>query len=159
MRNPEASSTSWLFILNCCPTRDRLLSRGLQTDHLCLLCKRAPESRDHLFFRCSYSYSVWRNLSLKLGLPATNTNWTYVIDGLLSITSNNHQTYLSRLAWQSSVYEIWMERSGRLHRNIYRPSSSLLKVIRCTIKSKISSLRPQNSTSASDCMQFWLSLG
>lgn len=49
----------WLFTLNRCPTRDRLLGWGLQTDATCLLCNSADESRDHLLFQCSYSWDLW----------------------------------------------------------------------------------------------------
>lgn len=155
---PKHQSMAWLFILNRCPTRDRLLSWGLQSDHMCLLCNREPESRDHLFFRCGYSISVWRTLALKFRLPSVGPSWLDVINGLLAINDNNHQRYLSRLAWQASIYEIWKERNGRLYRNVRRPAISLIKTIKSTIKNKISSYRPQNPSAAGDCMQFWLSL-
>lgn len=37
---PRHNFLTWLFILNRCPTRDRLISWGLQTDAACLLCIR-----------------------------------------------------------------------------------------------------------------------
>ncbi|CAN7122825.1 unnamed protein product, partial [Brassica rapa subsp. narinosa] len=40
----RSSSTTWLMVLNRCPTRDRMLQRGLQTDSHCLLCNSYPES-------------------------------------------------------------------------------------------------------------------
>ncbi|KAF2572426.1 hypothetical protein F2Q70_00005645 [Brassica cretica] len=36
---PKHNFLSWLFVLNKCPTRDRLLT----TDPACLLCNAAPE--------------------------------------------------------------------------------------------------------------------
>ncbi|KAL0816972.1 hypothetical protein Bca101_073416 [Brassica carinata] len=46
---PKHKTLTWLFLLNRCPTRDRLLSWGLQTDPSCLLCNNHPESRNHIF--------------------------------------------------------------------------------------------------------------
>ncbi|CDY37116.1 BnaC06g03830D [Brassica napus] len=64
-----------MFVLNRCPTRDRLLSWGLQTDPLCLLCNLLPESRNHLFFCCSFSSGIWRNLASKLRFAITSDDW------------------------------------------------------------------------------------
>lgn len=155
---PKHKSMAWLFTLNRCPTRDRLLSWDLQTDHLCLLCNREPESRDHIFFHCKYSFNIWNTLARKFHLPPTSPDWLDVIDGLLSISDNAHRKYLSRLSWQAMIYEFWKERSGCLHRNTNRTTTSLLKVIESTIKNWISSFRHHNPTLATNCMQFWLSL-
>lgn len=47
---PRHSFLAWLVILNRCPTKDRLISWGLQVPPLCLLCNLLPETRDHLFY-------------------------------------------------------------------------------------------------------------
>lgn len=65
---PKHSFLSWLFLLNRCPTRDRLLNWGLQTSPTCLLCKSSPESRDHLYFLCPYSWSLWLPFARRCGL-------------------------------------------------------------------------------------------
>lgn len=48
----------WLVNLNMIPTKDSLLSWGLQVDPNCLLCASTPESRNHLFFFCNYSWNL-----------------------------------------------------------------------------------------------------
>lgn len=58
----------WLFIVDRCPTRDRLLRWGLQTAPSCLLCNSAAESRDHLFFLCPYSWNLWSRLGRRCDL-------------------------------------------------------------------------------------------
>lgn len=50
---PKQNFLTWLVVLNRCPTRDRLLGWGLQTDPACVLCNSTAESRDHLFFDCA----------------------------------------------------------------------------------------------------------
>jgi len=60
---PKHNFLAWLFMLNRCPTRDRLLAWGLPVDGICLLCNLGPESRDHLYFQCPYSYRIWSEIS------------------------------------------------------------------------------------------------
>ncbi|KAF2577788.1 hypothetical protein F2Q68_00006360 [Brassica cretica] len=76
---PRHSFLTWLFVLNRCPTRDRLCSWGLQTDATCLLCNQAPESRDHLFYRCPFSWAVWEEVAMRCNLqPQRNWDQTMI---------------------------------------------------------------------------------
>lgn len=47
---PKHKFLAWLMVLNRCPTRDRLLNWGLQTDPNCLFCNVGNESIEHCFF-------------------------------------------------------------------------------------------------------------
>ncbi|VVB08929.1 unnamed protein product [Arabis nemorensis] len=55
---PKHSFLTWLFVLDRCPTRNRLLNWGLITDPNCLLCNSSLEDRDHVFFGCSFSWRI-----------------------------------------------------------------------------------------------------
>lgn len=116
-RIPKHQALTWLFVFNRSPTRDRLLSWGLHADNMCLLCNHDQEFRDHLFFQCSYSFAIWGPLGSRFGFLSTIRSWTEVMDDLLATTGNIHQKYLSRLAWQATIYELWKERNDRLHRH------------------------------------------
>ncbi|CAH2080095.1 unnamed protein product [Thlaspi arvense] len=155
---PKHNCLAWLFILNRCPTRDRLLSWGLTTEPICLLCNTTEESRDHLFFECEYSFAVWSKLAQKLGFSTTIRDWSVVVDGLLSITPNNSRKYLMILAWQATIYELWRDRNNRLHRSIHKHLNLILKGIELTIKNRISAFRLQNPQAANNVMQLWMSL-
>ncbi|CAA7029742.1 unnamed protein product [Microthlaspi erraticum] len=48
-------TTTWLFLLNRNPTLDRLSAWGYDMEGTCLLCGVDLETRDHLFFECSFS--------------------------------------------------------------------------------------------------------
>lgn len=61
---PKHNFLTWLFVLNRCLTRYKLLNWGLQVDSSCLLCNAAVECRDHLFFDCSYSWSLCQRLCI-----------------------------------------------------------------------------------------------
>lgn len=113
---PKHKTLAWLMLLNRSPTRDRLLSWGLQTDPLCLLCNRENESRNHLFFSCAYSASVWNHFSIELGINSPSASWDDVAHSLLSQSGSRHRNYLSIVTWQATIYDLWWERNDRLHR-------------------------------------------
>ncbi|XP_013615239.1 PREDICTED: uncharacterized protein LOC106321526 [Brassica oleracea var. oleracea] len=60
---PRHNFLTWLLVLNRCPTKDRMLNWGLQTDPACMLCNASAESRDHLFFQFPYSWNLWTALA------------------------------------------------------------------------------------------------
>ncbi|CAN7053383.1 unnamed protein product [Brassica rapa subsp. trilocularis] len=138
-------SLAWLMLLNRCPTRDRLLAWGLQTDSLCLLCNRANESRNHLFFSCSYSATVWSHFSARFGVNSQSSSWDDIAHSLLSQSGSKHQIFLSILTWQATIYDLWWERNDRLHRSNFRSPDRIIKKISLVIKNRISSLRPERN--------------
>lgn len=54
VRIPKHAFASWLFVLNRNPTLDRISRWGHELNHTCLLCGSFAESRNHLFFTCSF---------------------------------------------------------------------------------------------------------
>lgn len=155
---PKHKTLVWLMLLNRCPTRDRLLAWGLQTDPQCLLCNRENESRNHIFFSCSYSTTVWTHFSSGFGISLLSPSWDDIAHSLLSQSGSRHQIYLSILAWKATIYDIWWERNDRLHRGNHRHPDLLIKKISSTIKNRISALRPEHNSLASELIQLWFAL-
>ncbi|CAN7125990.1 unnamed protein product, partial [Brassica rapa subsp. narinosa] len=46
---------------------------GLNVDPICLLCNVDQESRNHLFFECGYSASVWSQIAFRCDLQVTSS--------------------------------------------------------------------------------------
>ena len=63
----QSSFFTWLAAHNRLATGDRILWWNPQADPVCWLCKSEVESRDHLFFECSYSKEVWKGTVKNLG--------------------------------------------------------------------------------------------
>ncbi|XP_077228445.1 uncharacterized protein LOC143861405 [Tasmannia lanceolata] len=63
---PRHRFISWQAIQNKLSTKDRLHFLSSSTDSRCPLCKSERETRDHLFFFCSYSAWVWRCILWKI---------------------------------------------------------------------------------------------
>lgn len=49
-------------------TLDNLASRGFPLPNRCILCKSKAKTIDHLLLHCSWSYMIWSNFYLYLGL-------------------------------------------------------------------------------------------
>lgn len=152
---PKQSFMTWLFVLDRCPTRDRLLRWGLQTDPLCLLCNSSPESRDHMFFQCGFAWGIWESLAPRTGF-IPKRSWSQTISQLQLLRRRSILGMLTLLCWQSCLYWIWAERNGRLHRQNFRSQDALIRLIDRQIKDKILSFRSSNPSLSSKMMQLWL---
>lgn len=152
---PRQSFHVWLVAQNRLPTRDRLLSWGIQTDHLCLLCNNHSESRNHLFQECDYSYELWRLITTRLGVQPKRT-WEETTAQLLSLPSSSTHTRVTLLAWQAMTYWIWTERNSRLHTNNFKPVDSIFTSLDRQIRNKTQSFRNANPSSSSKMFQIWI---
>ncbi|VVB11747.1 unnamed protein product [Arabis nemorensis] len=152
---PRQSFLCWLFVLNRCPTKDRILGWGLQTDPKCLLCANLPESRDHLLFVCGFSWSIWSRVASR-SQKIAHRDWASTISTMQSLRGPRENTRLSLLAWQTTIYNIWTERNQRLHRNTFRSVDTILQIIDSTIRNRISGFRDTNPNLRSGMMQRWL---
>ncbi|KAH0896488.1 hypothetical protein HID58_046056 [Brassica napus] len=115
-------------------------------------------SRNHIFFSCSYSTTVWTHFSSGFGISPLSPSWDDIAHSLLSQSGSRYQIYLSILTWQATIYDIWWERNDRLHRGNHRHPDLLIKKISSTIKNRISALRPEHNSLASELIQLWFAL-
>ncbi|EFH40000.1 hypothetical protein ARALYDRAFT_917455 [Arabidopsis lyrata subsp. lyrata] len=152
---PKRSFLTSLLVLNRCPTRDRLLGWGLQTDPSCLLYNTSPESRDHIFFNCNVA---WSSIASRCSL-LPHRSWDASLCQMQDLHGSKLLIRLTRLAWQSSLYLIWAERNNRLHRNNFKSADSLIRLIDSTIRNRILSYRDHNSSVSSSMLQLWFSTG
>ncbi|KAF8087603.1 hypothetical protein N665_0576s0011 [Sinapis alba] len=141
---PKYKTLTWLFMLDRCPTRNRLISWDLQTDEGCLLCNKAMETRDHILFTCDFSTEIWGLLRQKLNIISRSNNWTDYVEALITLYGEPHLQFILIFVWQAAIFEIWRERNNQLHRNIFRTPSILNSSIDRTIKNIISSIRDNN---------------
>lgn len=64
-------------------TRDRMRRWGLDVPASCVFCASCDESREHLFFQCSFSSSVWHYFINRLNLLPPQT-FDAILDWLAS---------------------------------------------------------------------------
>lgn len=153
---PKHKFLTWLFVLDRCPTKDRMASWGLTVDPLCVLCNAECESRDHLFFNCPFTRDIWEALTRRSPFSAPS-NWQDVMLALRSTTLTKPWRLLILLTWQATIYFSWSERNSRIHRSTFRQSPSIMKEVDKAIKLKIAALRATDSVLSSAMYQAWIS--
>lgn len=121
---------------------------------LCLLCNVAPESRDHIYYQCPYSWSVWTRTANRAG-HRPDQDWNREMINMQNLQGPRHLQIIRLLAWQCTLYYIWAERNSRLHRHIFKPPDSIVKQIEATIRSKISALRDRSPRLSSSLFAVW----
>ncbi|KAG2327389.1 hypothetical protein Bca52824_010117 [Brassica carinata] len=152
---PKHEFLTWLMTLNRCPTKDRMLQWGLQIDGSCLLCQSHSESRDHLFFSCSFSWDVWSSLLSRCSF-SPSADWIATLTSLRNFSGTRQRRKLLLLCWQAAIYSLWSERNMRLHQNHFKTTDSILRDIDKTISLRIACFRFSNPVESSDLLQAWL---
>lgn len=127
---PRYSFIAWLAIHNRLSTGDRTQMWGEHQS--CRLCGEPNESRDHLFFACPYSYTVWTDLVGSL-LPRPNPGWSITITMLLSPRRSTIDSCLLRLCFQAVIHSVWREQNSRKHTGVYRTAQQLTRFLDKTI--------------------------
>jgi hypothetical protein len=121
---PKHCFVLWLAVLGKLRTKDRLLY--MSADSSCVFCNQDQESHRHLFFKCSWSSTLWNNI----------VQWLHIHHRMGSLSSAlrrlrpKRKLVLSRMRRASlaiSVYLIWEERNKRVFDNSF---SSVEKVFR-----------------------------
>ena len=72
---PKHAVIAWMVIQNRLPTLDRLKKWGLVMDETCVLCHHEAETREHLFFQCSFAVEIWKGILRKCGLGRESLGW------------------------------------------------------------------------------------
>lgn len=116
---PKHDISVWLFILNRNPTLDRLASWGLDVEVTCLLCGSANESRNHLFFECSYTRPIWGALTQRLRFQDIPYDWESTLKRLYQAIPNQNSTIALLQVWQAIIYEVCKERNKRYDEGFY----------------------------------------
>ena len=90
---------------------------------ICLLCEEPDETRDHLFFVCPFTYTVWTTLMNPFLLGRINPDWTRTVSSIRSNRLSKLDAQLVKMAFQASIYWSWQERNGRRH--LHPPHSAM----------------------------------
>lgn len=151
---PKHTFLTWLVVLNRCPTKDRIISWGLQTTPACILCNQAAESRDHLFFECPFSFAIWETLAHKARCSPINI-WPQLFDYMQQRSCPKPERILGLIVWQALIYFTWTERNNRLHRHCIRTTNSITASAASLIKNKLSSFRDSNPAFSSTMLLLW----
>lgn len=120
---PRFSFITWLAIKNRLSTGDRMRVWGLQQE--CLLSGEKNETRDHLFFACPYSYTVWIRVTGRLFGTRITPDWQDTVAKIQYVRRPKFDKVLVRMVFQMTVYHVWKERNARRHGKAWIPLEKL----------------------------------
>lgn len=156
---PKFSFIIWLATLNRLATGDRIQRWNPQADSTCLLCKTMEESRDHLFFECSYSKEVWQGTIKEMMGRRRCYKWLDVFQVVAKGIQGRIVTMLLRYCFQAVAYAIWHERNVRRAGEPSLPASCLIARIDKLIRNRISSIRRRAGGKHEKTMEAWFGRG
>lgn len=140
---PKHRFCTWLATRNRLTTGDRMAAWNTGSDGNCVLCSQGlMETRNHLFFECDYSSSVWSKLMTNIMGVDYSATWNDVLCFTSRSSCTRIRSFLARYTFQATVYMIWRERNSRRHGQHPRSFEALFRILDRLIKNRIMSLRP-----------------
>ena len=138
---PRCSFISWTAFLGRLPTRDRLISWGLNVQPGCVLCSVANESISHLFFHCPFAVAAWTRFCGRYlaSPPAT-------LEAIADVCQNLQGPHASRavvvlkLLNQVIIYNLWRERNARIFTGASLSSEGFFRVVDRAMRDRLLSL-------------------
>lgn len=152
---PKFAFMTWLAIHDRLSTMDKvsLWSRGV--DPTCVLCKKASESRDHLFFECTFSSQIWEQLVKGILCSSYTTSWSDIVGLITGRTLEKKALFCVRYTFQATLHAIWRERNKITHGDSPLPLVSLKKLIDKGVRNKLSLIRRKGVKNMEGILQFW----
>lgn len=134
---------------------DRVSSWSQGVDTVCVLCKQARETRDHLFFECSYSTSIWEHLIQGILRSEFTNIWSDVMLLIMEGQSDQKRLFCIRYAFQACIHAVWRARNKVRHGENLVPVQSLKKFIEKGIRNRLSLLKSKGGKGWEDILQYW----
>ncbi|MFS7982762.1 hypothetical protein Hanom_Chr10g00966611 [Helianthus anomalus] len=123
----------------------------------CPLCRYDRDSRDHLFFQCSYASEVWGLVRNMVDMGSVNDTWTSIMQWMeLNDNSRTLEHIVCNILVAASTYFIWQEKNNRLFSQVQRNASVLSKVIIDTVWLKIMGFRINRDPKQKKLVDRWL---
>lgn len=116
---------SWLLSIKRLLTADRLMARAWPNSYFCPLCWRSLGTADHLFRECPWSMQLWEMAAGRFGiasfLPSSWRPFRATEDWLEDLSSGSSSPRRARSIALLIVWSIWLERNGRIFKEVERP--------------------------------------
>ncbi|XP_020254198.1 uncharacterized protein LOC109831277 [Asparagus officinalis] len=136
---PKHSFISWLAVQDRLLTQDKLIRRGIIQTNQCILCSGAEvECRNHIFFDCKFSQDVWNKIMDWLCFKWRCCDWNQLLNWYsFSLLGKSFKHSVKRMAFTSSIYNIWMERNVRIFNQKCKTVEQLVKLIKVDLMTTI----------------------
>jgi hypothetical protein len=104
---PKHSFIGWLVIRNRLSTKASLMEWVLGGDSACLYCRQSIENRDHLFFKCSFTSRIWKQIMALCLVSNTPDDWHSIFRwGIVNLKGKSFRASMCKVAWWAIVYHV-----------------------------------------------------
>ncbi|XP_022040693.1 uncharacterized protein LOC110943250 [Helianthus annuus] len=158
---PRHSFHMWLVMTNKLKTQDRMATweAGSTTNLIlmcCPLCYHDRDSRDHLFFQCSFATKVWEAVRKMVNMESVNNTWSSVMQWMIQNTnSRTLDRIVGKILIAATSYYVWQERNNRLFSSVQRSPEMLSHVIISTVRLKIMGFKLRSDRKHRDLLDTW----
>lgn len=81
----------------------------------CFFFGERNESRDHLYFACLYTFTLWKNVAGRLLGPSIMPNCDDTFSSVLGLNASKMDIILMGRVFHSAIHMVWRERNSRHH--------------------------------------------
>lgn len=157
-RVPKHAFITWIAARDRMVTRDKLIRWGLRVPANCVLCPSHEESRNHLFFYCTFSNQVWTFFTSRLHLSPPQ-GFEAILRWLNAPSRDPSITLIVRLIFQAVLYLVWKERNSRVHGGVEKPHSAIVAEVQQIIRFRLDPLarRQVLASGQSSVLAVWFS--
>lgn len=152
---PKYSFIVWLATLNRLATGERMISWTAGVNASCVFCRDPLETRDHLFFSCSFSNHIWKTLVGGILHSSYTSDFNTLLSILTDSSVTNTTQFILRYVFQATIHTLWHERNRRRHGEIAKTASTILKALDQTVRTRLYSLQTQDSKKYQDGLSLW----
>lgn len=86
---------------------------GLNDDATCLFCDKDDETKDHIFFECSYSKKILEMVLQLCNIGKVVGSWSQELAwAFLQSNDKSLMVAIPNLVWNAYIYTLWREGGG-----------------------------------------------
>jgi hypothetical protein len=137
---PKHAFIMWLAIKDrlLIVTGERLLKMGYKGEVQCSFCHSYVETRDHLFFECSFSSRIWKFSMLRCRVEQPPIIWDDNLQlGCKSRGKKSLHFLLCRLVFGAVVYNLWHTRNELRHAGSPSTEEQILKKVMWEVQTRL----------------------
>lgn len=152
-RIPRQAFIVWLAFKDRLSTGVRMRQWGIT--QACVLCGERDESRDHLFFACPFTFTIWSTLTANLLGSTASPDWSITVTSLRRKRRNKLDEILLKMVFHNTVSTTWQERNSRRHQGAWLTTDTLIRRIDKAIRNRICSLKYTGTHKLEGLLRRW----
>jgi hypothetical protein len=135
---PKHAFILWLVFRNALTTKKKMCCWGFTGTSLCKLCFACQESKEHLFFCCSFSRRIWSSVLANCLILDPLADWDSLCQWCVDhLKGSSLLATIYKLCFGSPVYHLWRHQNDLEHGNLLRTEEVLIRQIKWDVRSRL----------------------